>query len=196
MRFRRVRRGIAVLSAAAALSACSGASEPATRNDGAQADKTRFDVGEPYPYAEPAPPRETTAIDGIYERTITVRRAGGRPVYCQRCAPWRLDAGSAAILFDRGRLYAMFDPIRTEVDCRSETLGRECKKPPGFDVSAHYRVEGDRIEIFNDPNCIGMTGVYEWRVEDDVLILDVVEDACPFVLLRARYLTAAPWQRA
>ena len=175
------------------LTACSGTEDRDRRSAANRPDSATTEDGEPYPFSEPAPPEEATPIDGFYDRRVTVALAGGRPVYCQRCAPWRLDAGHAELRLDRGRLYNTFKPIPTEVNCSSETLGRECKKPPGFVVTAHYRVEGDRIEFFNDPNCIGMTGTYEWRLEDGSLTFRLVDDECPFVHLRAKYLTAAPW---
>ena len=175
------------------LGACSGTPEPAPPSERDAPDAATNEAGEPYPFSEPAPPEDATAIDGHYTRKVSISLAGGRPVYCQRCAPWRLDAGQAQLRLENGRLYNTFEPIPTEVDCSSETLARECKKPPGFSVSAHYRVDGDRIHIFNDPNCIGMTGTYDWRVEGNALTFDLVDDECPFVHLRAKYLTAAPW---
>lgn len=181
---------VAVVALAVLLVGCS--EEPGS--DTARQERKRIEVGKPYPYSEPAPPDEQTPIDGTYARTISVEQAGGEPVYCQRCAPWRLDAGEATLLFDHGELYADFEPIHVEVNCESKTRNLKCKHPPGFHASAHYRVDGDRVEIFNDPNCIGMTGVYEWDVEDDELVLTVVEDECPFVQLRSKYLTAAPWE--
>lgn len=186
--------GTAVVLLALVLGACSGRSGDAPAEAGDR--RVAVEVGEPYPFAEPAPPEKRTPLDGTYTRTMTVRQAGGSPVYCQRCAPWRLDAGEAQLRFDEGRLTGMFEPIRVEVDCRSEAKGLECKHPPGFAVSAHYRIEGDRVEIFNDGNCIGMTGIYEWSLEDGALVLDAVRDECPFVKLRQKYLTAAPWQAA
>jgi len=180
---------IALVLVALTFAAC----DEATGERGPEPQRRVTEVGEPYPYSEPAPPEEPTPLDGTYRRTITVEQAGGPPVYCQRCAPWRLDAGEAELRFDRGELVGSFEPIRVEVDCRSEARELECKHPPGFQVSAHYRVQGDRLEVFNDANCIGMTGVYEWSIEEGALVLDEVEDACPFVRLRAKYLTAASW---
>lgn len=178
------------------LTACSGTEDRDRPSAANGRGSSGLEAGEPYPFSEPAPPEESTPIDGRYGRRITVAQAGGRPVYCQRCAPWRLDAGHADLVLENGRLNNTFKPIPTEVNCKSEAIGRECKKPPGFMVTAHYRVDGDRIEIFNDPNCIGMTGTYEWRLQDGRLIFRLVDDECPFVHLRAKYLTAAPWTQA
>lgn len=190
----RLVGAVVVLSALVA-AAC--ADDPGERG-AAPEERTRptVAVGEPYPYSEPAPPEEPTPLDGLFTRTITIRRAGGPPIYCQRCAPWRLDAGAAELQFDRGRFFAAFEPIRVEIDCRSATLGRECKHPPGFEVSGHFRTDGDRLELFNDPNCIGMTGTYRWSIEAGSLVLEEVADRCPFVRLRAKYLTAEPWRQS
>jgi hypothetical protein len=35
--------------------------------------------------------------------------------------------------------------------------------------------------------------MYRWALEGGSLSLEVVEDDCAFDLLRARYLSAAPW---
>jgi hypothetical protein len=148
------------------------------------------EVGEPYAYSEPAPPEDPTPIDGRYSRTISVEQAGGIPIFCQRCAPWRLDAGDATLRLEGGRFYTSFEPIAQDRPCPT------CRMPPGFSATGHYRVEGDRLEIFNDPNCADMTGVYRWSLRGERLVLKVVEDRCPFVRLRAKYLTAAPWENA
>lgn len=154
-----------------------------------ETEESRTRVGEPYPYDFAAPPDRPTPIDGTYGRRVSVRAAGGRPVYCQRCAPWRLDAGDAELRFEGGRFYTTFQPIPTELRCD------DCKRPPGFEANGHYTVDGSRLELFNDANCLGMRGVYEWGISRGRLSLDVVEDGCPFVSLRAKYLTALPWSR-
>jgi hypothetical protein len=147
-----------------------------------------IEVGEPYAYSEPAPPEEVTPLDGRYERRVTVKQAGGIPIFCQRCAPWRLDAGEAGLRFEEGRFYADFEPISQDRPCPT------CRMPPGFAATGHYRVDGSRLEIFNDPSCAEMTGIYQWSIEDGKLLLEVVEDECPFVRLRSKYLTAFPWR--
>jgi hypothetical protein len=58
---------------------------------------------------------------------------------------------------------------------------------------AHYVVDGDRLVFLNDANCPDTRGIYRWSREGGVLTLKVIEDDCAFDLLRARYLSAAPW---
>jgi hypothetical protein len=62
-----------------------------------------------------------------------------------------------------------------------------------FFSRGHYFVDGNRLLLVNDPNCPTTTGIYRWALEEGSLSLDVVEDGCAFDLLRARYLSAAPW---
>lgn len=190
------RRALRILLVLAAVVIGSCTANDSDRGNGESRSRRSLpvEVGEPFPYAEPAPPDESTPLDGTYRRSISVDQAGGPPVYCQRCAPWRLDAGEGELVLERGRLYGSFEPISTETpDCRSETLERECKQPPGFDVTAHFRVDGETVKIFNDPNCIGMTGAYRWSLHDGTLVFEEIADECPYVRLRAKYLIAAPW---
>jgi hypothetical protein len=63
-----------------------------------------------------------------------------------------------------------------------------------FATRGHYAIEGDRLELFNDPNCPETRGEYAWRLEGGNLTLEAIDDPCAFDLLRARYLSAAPWR--
>src|ERR671919_138204 len=62
-----------------------------------------------------------------------------------------------------------------------------------FRSGGHYFVDGPRLILINDPNCPRTRGVYHWTLRGGALTLEVVEDDCAFDLLRARYLSAAPW---
>jgi hypothetical protein len=143
--------------------------------------------GQPYPYSEPAPPREPTAVDGTYTRAITIEQAGGRPVYCRRCAPYRRDAGRSTLILEAGRFFVRYSPVPPGELCA------ECLKPPDFSATGHYRVTGDRLALFNDPNCTHMTGIYRWSLEDGRMRLVEVDDPCPYDRLRAKFLTATAW---
>lgn len=131
---------------------------------------------EPYPFSTPVPPPEPTAIDGTYTRVVDVDLAGGH-VKCARCAPYRLEPGTDTLVFDRGRFFLEHDP-------------------PGFRSSGHFWVEGDRLRLFNDPNCVKFEGIYEWNLSGEVLRLEAVEDDCPFAKLRQRNLMATEWDEA
>jgi hypothetical protein len=50
------------------------------------------------------------------------------------------------------------------------------------------------LTLFNDPVCPETRGVYGWSLQGELLSLEEVDDPCPFDFLRARYLSAAPWE--
>lgn len=126
---------------------------------------------EPYPFVTPIPPLADTPIDGVYRRDY---RAGSEPIPCRRCAPYRLNSGTAVLTLREGR-------FRVDHPAWEFTSG------------GHYFVEGGRVVLVNDPNCPQTRGIYSWALEGGTLSLEVLEDDCAFDLLRARYLSAAPW---
>jgi hypothetical protein len=132
----------------------------------------RTDEAEPYPFVTPVPPRSPTPLDGLYHRDYA---QGSEPIPCRRCAPFRLDRGDSTLELREGRYYVIHELA-------------------DFSTRGHYVVEGDRLELFNDPNCPETRGQYTWQLQGDSLVLDAVEDPCAFDLLRARYLSAAPWE--
>jgi hypothetical protein len=142
---------------------------------------------EPFAY-QPAPPLESTPLDGTYVRAITITEAGGRPVSCRRCAPYRRDAGTNELVLDRGRFFVSYDPIEESKRCP------ECMGIPGFHVDGHYRVTGDRVVFYNDANCTRTFGAYRWALSEGVLRLEPVRDDCAFGGLRARFFGAYPWE--
>jgi hypothetical protein len=163
--------------------ACSDASTPSASST---PEAPPVEPGEPYPYEE-APPQEPTLADGIYFRRITLKEAGGRPVACRRCAPYRLDPGRNRLVLQKGRFFARYVPADPSKRCT------ECAGLQGFEAMGHYVVDGDMIEFFNDVNCIGVHGVYRWEVSESRLQFQVVEDPCAFGELRARFFTRYPW---
>lgn len=160
--------------AACLLSACSGAGEPPTPAASPTGDpeQWRTDLSEPYPFTVPVPPRTPTPVDGTYVRSYA---EGSRPIPCRRCAPYRLNKGEADLVLRAGRY-------------------RLVHEASAFSASGHYLVTADRFELFNDPNCPQTRGLYRWRLEDGTLSLQAIDDDCAFDLLRARYLSAAPWE--
>ena len=187
MRFRPSRfvpAGTAAFTVAALLLAgCSGAEPDEESAQPARApSEPCYELGwkecpdEPYPFSTPVPPAEQTAIDGTYTRRVT-EDITGAPGKCTRCPPYRLEPGPERLTFDRGRFFVSDDP-------------------PGYSSSGHFWVEGDRLRLFNDANCVTFEGIYEWSVSDGALRLEVVEDECPFTKLRQRYLMALDWNVA
>lgn len=135
-------------------------------------DLWRTDPSEPYAFVTPVPPLAPTPIDGLYHRDFT---KGSEPIPCRRCAPFRLDRGPSTLELLEGR----FQLVHEGNSFRSQ---------------GHYLVDGQRLILFNDPVCPETAGVYRWALEGGLLTLDDVDDPCPFDFLRARYLSAAPWQ--
>ncbi|MGH2694548.1 MAG: hypothetical protein ACRDJJ_06980 [Actinomycetota bacterium] len=142
---------------------------------------------EPYAY-QPAPPLENTPLDGTYVREITIAQAGGPPVSCRRCAPYRTDAGRDELLLDRGRFFVSYEPIDESKRCP------ECSGIPGFRVDGHFRVTGDRVVFYNDANCTRTFGSYRWALSGETLRLEPIRDDCAFGGLRARFFAAYPWE--
>jgi hypothetical protein len=155
------------------LAACSGGS-PGTVRESPTGDPElwRTDPDEPYPFTTPVPPRAPTPVDGTYIRTY---EEGTKPIPCRRCAPYRLDRGVADLELRAGRY-------------------RLVHEANAFTASGHFVIQGDRFELFNDPTCPETRGVYRWRVDGGTLTLQAIQDHCAFDLLRARYLSAAPWE--
>jgi hypothetical protein len=168
IRFRALTAVTALL-----LAACSGGSPEAVRQSPTgDPELWRTDPNEPYPFTTPVPPRVPTPVDGTYIRTY---EAGTKPIPCRRCAPYRLDRGVADLELRAGRY-------------------RLVHEANAFTASGHFVIRGDRFELFNDPTCPEVRGVYRWRVDGGALHLQAVRDHCAFDLLRARYLSAAPWE--
>ncbi|MGZ8566030.1 MAG: hypothetical protein ACXWXS_03150 [Actinomycetota bacterium] len=61
----------------------------------------------------------------------------------------------------------------------------------GFRARGHYRVQGDRLTLFNDANCSRTRGTYTWDLEAGALTLAVIDDPCPHVDERSHDLTLA-----
>lgn len=133
---------------------------------------------EPYPFTTPIPPREPTTIDGTYIRIVSLDEAGGPvvglPYRCLRCIPYRVDPGTTTLIFFEGR-YFLHHHLS------------------GFKALGHYTVDGDRIRLFNDPNCSSTAGIYRWELDGRTLTFRVVEDPCPFDNERSSDLTVRSW---
>jgi hypothetical protein len=66
----------------------------------------------------------------------------------------------------------------------------------GYKSGGHFEVSGNRVRIFNDPNCTATTGLYRYRLTASTLAFEVVSDPCPYEGLRRRYLTALRWHES
>jgi hypothetical protein len=124
----------------------------------------------PVPWTTPLPPEEPTILDATYVK-INPRLA--TPFPCKRCPDYALEGGLWKLSFGKGifRIYFTVNSWRS--------LGS-------------YTVVGDRLYLFNDPYCNWETGIYNWKLEDGVLILSEVDDPCSGGL-RAANLIDQPW---
>ena len=132
------------------------------------------DKDEPYPFVSPVPPLRGTPVDGTYLRV----GAGSDTVEvaCRRCAAYPPDAGTSRLDLNLGRYEVQH-------------------QDPPYRGSGHYRVDGDLITIFNDPECPHASGRYRWHIANDELVLELVADDCAGSQ-RATDLSMWPWTAA
>ena len=132
----------------------------------------------PYPYLSPTPPPTPTVLDGTFMRTLTLQDVGGAriglPFRCLRCPPYRVDAGISTIMFFQGAFF-----IHHQIS--------------DFKTQGSFVVEGDRVTLFNDPNCPQGKGVYEFDLTAHAIRFRVIHDDCPWSGERAIDLMRAPW---
>ncbi|MCL4395889.1 MAG: hypothetical protein M1482_13980 [Chloroflexi bacterium] len=129
----------------------------------------------PFPYSRPLPPPVSTAIDGLYTRTIPTE---GTPTPCKRCAGYRLEGGAWSLYFNNG-------------------VYKEFQQDTDFEAVGSYAVDGNQLTLFNDPYCeedVKMQGIYTWEKNGGTLTLTAVNDPCT-IGLRAKNLTATSWTK-
>lgn len=163
---------LSALAMACSPSPDGGPRTPEARNVSPPAT-ARIRPGDPYAFSTPAPPATRTTVDGTYTRTVSEEFAGGPPVPCRRCAPYRVDPGRAELELHLGRF-------------------RLAHERTTFRSSGHFTVSGDRFFLFNDPNCPEDAGIYVWTRLGASLTFETVADECASGQ-RSRYLTALPW---
>jgi hypothetical protein len=134
----------------------------------------------PYPYTEPTPAPVPTEIDGTYMQILTLEDLGGAsnalPFPCRRCLPYARDPGVLTLIFFDGAYF---------VDHQMS----------GFHATGHYEVDGNRLTLFNDPNCSRVRGTYTWQADGRSLQLEGVDDPCAYQGERATDLATGTWTR-
>jgi hypothetical protein len=134
----------------------------------------------PYPFTDPAPDPVPTEIDGTYMLILTLDDLGGAtnalPFPCRRCLPYARDPGVTTLIFFQGAYF---------VDHQMSA----------FHSTGHYTIDGDRLTLFNDPNCSRERGTYTWQLEGGSLHLEALEDTCAYQGERATDLTTDDWTR-
>ena len=125
----------------------------------------------PYPYTTPLPPQEKTPLDGVYVRFDP--RPGER-THCVRCPPYPPEGGVWKVEFDQG-VFRVYHP-RT-----------------GWRTLGSFTVAGDRVTLFNDPQCHLAVGEFAWQRDEGGLRFQLIADDCELGT-RAKNFTAQPWQ--
>jgi len=172
-----IKRSLVVpLAATLLLAAACATAEGPSANGTTEPRAPSTDEPQAYPYTTPTPPPEATPLDGTYTRENGRDVVGGSGK-CRRCPPYRLALGRDVLELERGVFRVSHEGI-------------------GHLAVGHYTLTGNRVTLFNDPNCSAERGTYAWSLEDGVLRLEVVEDDCAFGDVRVRYLTAGPWTRS
>ncbi len=124
----------------------------------------------PYPHTAPLPPQRPTILDGFYTK-FDPRETP--PVPCRRCPDYVPAGGIWKLNFDKG-IYRIFH------------------KFTGWRSIGSFVVDGNRVQLFNDPTCMEAVGTYIWAVDAGALNLQVIEDECA-IRMRAKNLTQLPW---
>lgn len=128
----------------------------------------------PFPYTTPLPPAESTILDGPY-----VKFDPDEPQWwhCRRCEDYIAAGGIWRMHLEKG-VYRIFYDVTN------------------WKSLASFELSGDRLYLFNDPNCPDTVGIYTWRQENWegqlTLTLELVEDDCA-IKLRGRNLSKQPW---
>jgi hypothetical protein len=124
----------------------------------------------PYPFSTPLPLPASSPLDGAYAK---VEPKVGTPVPCRRCPDYAPEGGLWKLNFSDG-------------------IYRVLHVATGWRSLGSFTVDGDRLIVFNDPNCSSVTRRYAWRLSAGALILEAMEDECA-IGLRAANLSARPW---
>ena len=124
----------------------------------------------PFPYQTPLPAPSPTPLDGIY---IKIDPDPATPTPCRRCPDYKPEGGLWKLKFESGILRLVYYVT-------------------GWKSITSFAVSGDRLTLFNDPNCTDEVGTYTWKLEQGKLTLTALQDSCS-IGLRAKNLTMLPW---
>jgi hypothetical protein len=124
----------------------------------------------PYPHTAPLPARVPTALDGTYTKFDPKKTP---PVPCRRCPDYLPQGGIWKLNLDKG-IFRIFH------------------ESTGWRSIGSFVIDGNRVQVFNDPCCIDVKGFYRWTLAQGRLSLQVVEDKCA-IGQRANNLTKLPW---
>jgi len=124
----------------------------------------------PFAHTAPLPPRVHTALDGTYTRFDPKKTP---PIPCRRCPDYAPEGGIWKLNLDQG-IFRIFHGAT------------------GWRSLGSFVIDGNRVQLFNDPCCIEVRGFYRWTSAEGRLMLQALEDPCA-IGLRAKNLTRLPW---
>ena len=124
----------------------------------------------PFPHTAPLPPQKRTVVDGTYTKFNPKKTP---PVPCRRCPDYVPEGGIWKLQLSKG-VYRIFHEFS------------------GWRSIGSFTVDGSRVQLFNDPTCIEVTGTYTWTLTAGRLNWVVVQDECA-IGMRAKNLTQQPW---
>ena len=124
----------------------------------------------PFPHTAPLPPQVPTVLDGTYTKFDPKKTP---PVPCRRCPDYVPEGGIWKLHLSKG-VFRIFHEFT------------------GWRSIGSFVVEKNRVQLFNDPTCMEVTGSYIWTLETGRLMMQVIEDECA-IGLRAKNLMKLPW---
>lgn len=124
----------------------------------------------PFPHTAPLPSSDPTVLDGTYAKFDPKKTP---PVPCRRCPDYVPEGGIWKLNLGKG-VFRIFHEFT------------------GWRSIGSFVVDGERVQLFNDPTCIEVSGSYTWKLKEGRLGLQVVEDKCA-IGMRAKNLTQLLW---
>ena len=124
----------------------------------------------PFPHTAPLPPGVGTDLDGTYTKFDPKKTP---PVPCRRCPDYLPAGGIWKLNLSKG-VFRIFH------------------KFTGWRSIGSFVVDGNQVQLFNDPSCIEVMGSYTWKLKEGRLELQVVGDECA-IGMRAKNLSQLPW---
>ena len=124
----------------------------------------------PYPHLLPLPESAPSPLDGTFAK---VDPSPPQWWTCYRCADYRPMGGIWRVQFDQGVMRVFYEVTN-------------------WKSIASFTVEGNRLQIFNDPFCPQEVGEYEWSIDAGQLTFALIQDGCAFDL-RAENLVKQSW---
>lgn len=135
-------------------------------------------VNQPFPYTIPLPAPTPTLLDGVYTKT---EHKDVPRVPCKRCPDYATESGPWKLHLDKGVFR-----VRHQ-DTAWQSIGSFV-----VSIDRSSKEQAQQLVLFNDPNCPQVVGLYNWKLEEGRLSLEVIEDACA-IRLRGENLSHLPW---